>query len=141
MSKLFTLSNRQLTDPTQSPAVTDQLRGCLECSGVVGAILSSIDGNALNQVLDRDLSADRLATMNSSLLALAETIATESGQKQCRFVIVENSDGRLVTLRVNQTLLMTCVANKDGNLGMILNISQRAANAIARLMPARSTLR
>ena len=101
---------------------------------IYGVILSSIDGNALLQVLERDVSADRLATMNSSILALAETMARESRQQQCRFVILENSNGRIVSLRVNKTLLMTTISNQEGNLGMVLNISQRTAIALAEVV-------
>ena len=129
-----TLSRLQEVDHAHSRRSLALLRGCLECKGVYGVILSSIDGNALLQVLERDLSADRLATMNSSILALAETMARESRQQQCRFVILENSNGRLVSLRVNQTLLMTCISNKESNLGMVLNISQRTAIALAEVV-------
>ena len=72
-----TLSHLQEVDHTLSRKSLALLRECLECKGVYGVILSSIDGNALLQVLERDLSADRLATMNSSILALAETMARE----------------------------------------------------------------
>jgi predicted regulator of Ras-like GTPase activity (Roadblock/LC7/MglB family) len=71
--------------------------------------------------------------MNSSMLALAETLARESSQKLCRFVILENSDGRIVNLRVNDTLLLTCVSNKDSNLGIVLNTGQNAANDLAEI--------
>lgn len=114
------------------------LRQCLEYPGVYGVILSTVDGNALEQVLERDISADRIATMNSSLLALAETLTQETQQQQNRFVILENSDGRIVSLRVNRTLLMTAISYHDSNLGMVLKISQNTANALARLISEES---
>ncbi|MCB1717129.1 MAG: hypothetical protein KDK05_18550, partial [Candidatus Competibacteraceae bacterium] len=80
----------------------------------------------------------RIATMNSSLLALAETLTKETQQQQNRFVILENSDGRIVSLRVNRTLLMTAISYHDSNLGMVLKISQNTANALACLISEES---
>jgi predicted regulator of Ras-like GTPase activity (Roadblock/LC7/MglB family) len=71
--------------------------------------------------------------MNSSMLALAETLAKESSQQLCRFVILENSDGRIVSLRVNDILLLTCVSNQDSNLGYVLNTGQSAAIDLAEI--------
>ena len=123
------------SDVSQTEDIQAVLRQCLDYPGVYGVILSTIDGNALEQVLKRDISADRIATMNSSLLALAETLTKETQQQQNRFVILENSDGRIVSLRVNRTLLMTAISYHDSNLGMVLKISQNTANALARLIP------
>ena len=97
-------------------------------------IVSSVDGNEVLSEVSRTLPTDRLATMNSSMLALAETMARESDQRQCRFVILENSNGRLVSLRINETLLLTCVANTESNLGMVLHTGQKTADALANLL-------
>ncbi|MEZ5592914.1 MAG: roadblock/LC7 domain-containing protein [Gammaproteobacteria bacterium] len=126
------------SDMPHAEEIQAVLRQCLEYPGVYGVILSTIDGNALEQVLKRDISADRIATMNSSLLALAETLTQETQQQQNRFVILENSDGRIVSLRVNRTLLMTAISYHDSNLGMVLKISQNTANTLASLISEES---
>jgi predicted regulator of Ras-like GTPase activity (Roadblock/LC7/MglB family) len=104
-----------------------------DCKGMYGMLVSTVDGNEVMHVVEREIPTDRLAAMNSSMLALAETLARESSQKLCRFVILENSDGRIVNLRVNDTLLLTCVSNKDSNLGIVLNTGQNAANDLAEI--------
>lgn len=132
--------NLQRQDREFPPAEDIQavLRQCLDYPGVYGVILSTVDGNALEQVLKRDISADRIATMNSSLLALAETLTRETHQQQNRFVILENSNGRIVSLRVNRTLLMTAISYQDSNLGMVLKISQNTANTLAGMISDKS---
>ena len=103
------------------------------CKGMYGMIISTVDGNEMMHVVEKEIPTDRLAVMNSSMLALAETLAKESAQRLCKFVILENSDGRIVSLRVNDTLLLTCVSNKGSNLGMVLNTGQSAAIDLAEI--------
>ena len=121
--------------PLQHGAVRIELRRCIENgSGIYAVIISSVDGNSVIEEHSQPLPSERLATMNSSMLALAETMARESRQRLCRFVILENSDGRIVSLRINETLLLTCVANQDSNLGMVLRTGQTAAQSLTRLL-------
>jgi predicted regulator of Ras-like GTPase activity (Roadblock/LC7/MglB family) len=110
------------------------LEGMGKCDGMYGALLCTIDGHEVAEELRRSLSESRLAAMNSSILALAETLAAEAGQKQCRFVILENGDGRLVTVRVNQRLLLTCIADQQSNLGVVLKVSQVTAATLAEIL-------
>jgi len=104
-----------------------------QCQGAYGVIVSSIDGNMVIHQISREIPVERLANMTSSLLALGETIARESLQRLCRFVILENSDGRVVCLRINRVLMLTCITSKRSNLGMVLNIGQRIADGLARV--------
>ena len=111
---------------------TIQARCCLQnymndCKGLYGMVISTVDGNEVLHTVERKIPTERLAVMNSSMLALAETLAKESSQRLCRFVILENSDGRIVSLRVNDTLLLTCISNRESNLGIVLRIGQSAA--------------
>lgn len=103
------------------------------CRGLYGLIISTIDGNELVSVLGQELPSNRIGTMNSSLLALSETIAKESGQRLCRFVILENSDGRVVCLRINRTLVLTCIATTSNSLGMVLNAGRKLAESLGEL--------
>lgn len=112
----------------------DQLGAFLNaCEGSYGVIVSSIDGNSVIHRVNQDLPIERLANMTSSLLALGETIARESLQCLCRFVILENSDGRVVCLRINQVLMLTCITGKQSNLGMVLNIGQKTSDGLAEI--------
>lgn len=104
-----------------------------DCSGLYVSALCSIDGHELIHEMSRAISSSRLAAMSSSILALAETLAAEADQQACRFVILENSNGRVVTVRVNQRLLLTCMANHDSNLGVLLRVGRETANKIGKI--------
>jgi len=104
------------------------------CPGVYGALISTVDGHELLYTLKRDLPAHKISTMNSSLLALGESIARESQQRLCQFVILENSDGRVVSLRVNDLLMLTCISSKEINLGMLLSVGRNTASKLQEIL-------
>ena len=127
------------TAPLIDKEAQTEAKRCLEqvmsqSQGLHGAIVSSIDGNDLLAVLKREMPTNRLSGMTSSLLALGETVARESGQQSCQFVIVENSAGRVVCLRVNHTLMLTCISSLDMSLGMLLSSGRQTADNLGKVI-------
>ncbi|MGF1526167.1 MAG: roadblock/LC7 domain-containing protein [Candidatus Competibacterales bacterium] len=106
-----------------------------DCDGAYGVALSTLDGNPLVHRLDRDtLHGGKLAAMTSSLLGVGESIAREVEQRDCQFVILENSDGRLVSLRVDKYTMLTCITDAESPLGTVLNSGRSLAGTLARLL-------
>lgn len=105
------------------------------CIGAYGALISTVDGHEIAYSLKRGLPTHKISTMNSSLLALGESIARESLQQFCQFVILENSDGRVVSLRINDILMLTCISSKSTNLGMLLSAGRNTADSLAKILP------
>ena len=104
------------------------------CAGAYGALISTVDGHEIAYSLKRDIPPHKISTMNSSLLALGESIARESLQQLCQFVILENSDGRVVSLRINNILMLTCISTKGTNLGMLLSAGRSTADSLAKIL-------
>ena len=104
------------------------------CPGAYGVLISTVDGHEIAYSLKRDMPPHKISTMNSSLLALGESIARESLQQLCQFVILENSDGRVVSLRINQILMLTCISTKNTNLGMLLSAGRNTADCLAKIL-------
>ncbi|HRD66987.1 MAG TPA: hypothetical protein PKY50_12645 [Candidatus Competibacter sp.] len=104
------------------------------CSGAYGVLISTVDGHEIAYSLKRDMPPHKISTMNSSLLALGESIARESLQQLCQFVILENSDGRVVSLRINEILMLTCISTKNTNLGMLLSAGRNTADSLAKIL-------
>ena len=104
------------------------------CPGAYGVLISTVDGHEIAYSLKRDMPPHKISTMNSSLLALGESIAKESLQQLCQFVILENSDGRVVSLRINQILMLTCISTKNTNLGMLLSAGRNTADSLAKIL-------
>ena len=90
------------------------------CSGITGLVISTVDGHAvLFKFTDKPLAENRISAMTSSLLALGESLSKESRQSLCRYVIVQNADGYVITQRFGKALVLTAIADKNTNLGSL----------------------
>lgn len=105
-------------------------------SGVYGALMSTVDGHEVVFDFRKDMPANKISAMTSSMLALGESLAKEAELELCRFVITQNSNGIVVILRIGEKLLLTCMADQQTNLGMLLSSSRAAADAIAEKIKA-----
>ncbi|MEZ5593842.1 MAG: roadblock/LC7 domain-containing protein [Gammaproteobacteria bacterium] len=133
LSEYIPLANRLSEEQKSSmKSFLEQLAG--QNNGVYGAFVSSIDGNEIVTFTKRDLPTSRMANMTSSLLALGETIARESQQNICQFVILENTDGRIVSLRINDNMMLTCISTPKTNLGMLLSSGRIIAEGIGKIV-------
>lgn len=111
----------------------EKLEALMEsCHGVYGVLISTLDGHEVYKLFKREMPSSKLAAMTSSFMALGETIAREADQKLCRFVIVENSDGFVLTLKIGDRFALTTIAGKDTNLGMLHSFSKSSAEEIGR---------
>jgi len=117
-----------------------ELEGLMDRIPGIGSIL--ITNNVADVVLDLlepGIHAFKLSTMTGSLVDLGEYIARESDQQHGQFAIVENTDGRVISLRINADLVMTCISNRRSNLGMVLSAGRTTADALAKILTAPDT--
>ncbi|MFL1468009.1 roadblock/LC7 domain-containing protein [Marinobacter sp. HN1S83] len=99
---------------------------------VYGVLISTVDGHDVTKRFKREMPAAKLAAMMGSVLALGETIAKEAQQERCRYVIVENSDGFILTLKLKEKLVLTVIASADANLGLLHTLSRNAVEKLAK---------
>ena len=76
---------------------------------------------------------NRIAAMTSSLLALAESMAKESEHGLCQHIIVQNGDGVIVTQRLGKSLVLTSMAGRGANLGMLHSVTKSGVEEIIKL--------
>jgi len=104
------------------------------CSDIYGAVISSVDGHLVLDVVKRELPVKKISAMTSSLMALGETVSKESDQGNCQYVSVINESGRVMVLRVGDALTLTTLSTQDSNLGMVLSASTKATADIAEAL-------
>jgi predicted regulator of Ras-like GTPase activity (Roadblock/LC7/MglB family) len=107
--------------------------------GLYGVLFSTADGDPVSSRFQADMQRERLAAMSSSLVALGETMAKEAQQRACDYVIVQSTDGYVVSLRIGKRLLLTAFASKDTNLGMLLSSCQGTAENMSAKLQRRNT--
>ncbi|TDT37703.1 hypothetical protein DES49_2660 [Halospina denitrificans] len=98
---------------------------------VYGILISTVDGNEVVHSFKSELSSEKLSAMLGSMLALGENIAAEAQQNNCQFVIVENGDGYILTLRLKEKLVLSVIASNEANLGILHSLSRNGAEKLA----------
>lgn len=88
------------------------------------------DGISLSSVLDQGIDPHRLAAMASSLLSLAQTAADELKQGELKQVLIEGEDGYLLTVGAGENAVLSVMAEKSVNLGMVFIEARRTVAAI-----------
>ncbi len=101
------------------------------CDGIDGLLISTVDGHVVTSLFRVTLEENRLAAMTSSLLALAESLARETKQDVCKYIIVQNNEGVLVTQRFGKSLVLTAIADKATNLGMLHSVTRTGVNKLS----------
>lgn len=125
-------SLRQHPDLVQQCAV--QLQWFMsQTSGVTAALVATTDGFEVASVLHQTLSAEKMAAMTSSILALGEAVLSEAELTDCKNVVIESGDGLIVMLAVGDTrseLLLSVIADKNAMLGQVLWAARRCCEQI-----------
>lgn len=99
---------------------------------VGGALVVTVDGHLLAKNMDGDTSVKRLATMGSSLMSLGTTITGELKMGECKNVIVENEEGFVAFMNINQKLVLVTLTRTINGLGMLLSSSRACSASIAK---------
>lgn len=95
-----------------------------------GVLVSTVDGHSVAHRFKSELSSEKLSAMLASMLALGENIAAEAAQKHCNFVIVESSDGYILTSRLKEKLVLSVIASTDANLGILHSVSRNGVKKL-----------
>lgn len=102
---------------------------------VRGALIATTDGFEVARApASGGFSASKLAAMASSILALGAATTREVGLKDCRNVLVDSEDGRLLLLSIpaQPTPLVLCVyGSRSASLGYLLAIARTHVEALA----------
>jgi hypothetical protein len=107
-----------------------------DAADVHGALIATADGFEVARApLHASFSASKLAAMVSSTLALGEATLREVNLSQCRTILVDATDGRLLLLSVpaRDLSLVLCVYGKEqASLGYLLAIARRHVEELVK---------
>lgn len=100
----------------------------------VEAVISTEDGFEVAARGSSAESAAKIAAMTSSMHALGETMAGETGLGDCQSVVVETAAGKVVIMRIDNAdanLRLTVVARHTALLGSVLFAARQCAQRTA----------
>lgn len=125
-------------DPTliaHGRAVLDELSA--SCRSLVYATLVSDDGFEVVSLTED--GNGRMASMSSSMQAIAEAVTHELKIGPSEYVIIASKLGHVVQLRIpNQALVLSSLFGINETLGKALSASRQSAAQLASLITGRS---
>ena len=101
---------------------------------VEASALVSVDGLIMASALPPDVEEDRVSAMSAAMLSLGERIAMELGRGTLDQVYIRGDNGYVLLLDVGEEAVLTVLARKEANLGMLFLDMKRAAADLGKLV-------
>jgi predicted regulator of Ras-like GTPase activity (Roadblock/LC7/MglB family) len=115
--------------------LADALNALMEESQEVqAAALVSLDGFTMASALPEGMQEDRVGAMSAAILGLGERAAAELGKGRLSQVFIEGDEGYVLLIAAGDRAVLTCLADADAKLGLVLYDMRGAAETIADIL-------
>ncbi|MBV1911613.1 MAG: roadblock/LC7 domain-containing protein [Kangiellaceae bacterium] len=94
------------------------------------AVIVSSDGYVVANSKTNNKCIEKVSTMGSSMISLADTMTAELKMGRCVNLITENESGLVVIIHINSDLKIITVTRKVSQLGMLLTSTKKYAAKI-----------
>ena len=121
--------------PSREERLADALNALMEDSQeILAAALVSLDGFTMASALPEGMQEDRVGAMSAAILGLGERAAAELGRGKLSQVFIEGDGGYVMLIAAGQRAVLTCLADKEAKLGLVLYDMRVAAGHIAEIL-------
>lgn len=101
---------------------------------ILAAALVSLDGFTMAAALPDGMQDDRVGAMSAAILGLGERAAAELGRGALTQVFIEGEDGYVMLIAAGPRAVLTCIADIEAKLGLVLYDMRDAAEIIAEIL-------
>jgi hypothetical protein len=101
---------------------------------IQAAALVSLDGFTMASALPEGMQEDRVGAMSAAILGLGERAATELGKGRLTQVFIEGEGGYVMLIAAGNRSVLTCLADIEAKLGLVLYDMREAASSIAQIL-------
>jgi len=121
--------------PSREERLARALNDLMEDSQeILAAALVSLDGFTMASALPEGMQEDRVGAMSAAILGLGERAAAELGRGRLSQVFIEGDSGYVMLIAAGQRAVLTCLADKEAKLGLVLYDMRVAAGNIAEIL-------
>ncbi len=106
----------------------------ISSSSIQAAAVMTRDGHLIASNLDAGVDGDRLSAISASLLSLADRATQDVQQGILKQVLIANSDGFILMLKVGENAVLSVVSEASSSLGMLLHEANKSAAILAHLI-------
>lgn len=126
---------RPSNGPTREQRLAEALNRLMHDSQEIqAAALVSLDGFTMASALPEGMQEDRVGAMSAAILGLGERAAAELGRGQLTQVFIEGDGGYVMLIAAGDRAVLTCLADTEAKLGLVLYDMREAAGSIARIL-------
>lgn len=124
---------------TRQPSREERLAAALdglmeENPDIQAAALVSLDGFTMASALPEGMQEDRVGAMSAAILGLGERAAAELGRGRLSQVFIEGDDGYVVLIAAGDRAVLTCLADIEAKLGLVLYDMRGSADSIGSIL-------
>jgi predicted regulator of Ras-like GTPase activity (Roadblock/LC7/MglB family) len=101
---------------------------------ILAAALVSLDGFTMAAALPDGMEDDRVGAMSAAILGLGERAAAELGRGALTQVFIEGENGYVMLIAAGDRAVLTCIADIEAKLGLVLYDMREAAETIAEIL-------
>jgi hypothetical protein len=123
---------RQATREERLAAALNELMQ--ESQDIQAAALVSLDGFTMASALPDGMQEDRVGAMSAAILGLGERAAAELGRGALSQVFIEGEGGYVMLISAGERAVLTCLADIDAKLGLVLYDMRASAETIAEIL-------
>lgn len=98
------------------------------------ALLCSSDGLPVAYAASRDIEADALSAMCSSMLSLGDALAIQGDDDGCIQVVTQSKTQTVALIHAGSDMLLALIGARDLKLGMLLGHARKEVDIIIELM-------
>lgn len=125
----------QVRQVTREERLADSLNRLMaESPEIQAAALVSLDGFTMASALPEGMHEDRVGAMSAAILGLGERAAAELGRGQLSQVFIEGDGGYVMLIAAGHRAVLTCLADPEAKLGLVLYDMRAAATEIATIL-------
>jgi hypothetical protein len=121
--------------PTREQQLADALDALMqESPEIEAAALVSLDGFTMASALPEGMQEDRVGAMSAAILGLGERAAAELGRGKLSQVFIQGDGGYVLLTAAGTRAVLTCLADENAKLGLIIYDMRGAATAIGEIL-------
>ena len=125
----------QQRQATREERLAAALNALMEDSQEIqAAALVSLDGFTMASALPEGMHEDRVGAMSAAILGLGERAAAELGRGALSQVFIEGEGGYVMLIAAGGRAVLTCLADSDAKLGLVLYDMRAAADSLAEIL-------
>lgn len=128
-------ASREPGAPTREQRLAETLDRLMEENPEIeAAALVSLDGFTMASALPEGMHEDRVGAMSAAILGLGERAAAELGRGDLTQIFIEGEGGYVMLIAAGKRSVLTCLADPEAKLGLVLYDMREAAGTIARIL-------